>query len=172
MATINAFLLPEGGTAILKRTSFFAFFSVLKLSDGGRQVTQWPPPQIMSKPFRNRCKPEKFVFARKMRNNPTPSEALLGAALKKRAFRGLRWRAQSVIFGWIVDFYCPFERLVVEIDGCYHDAVEDARRDKILKDELMLDTLRFKTGHVIRDLPGVLRQIGEHIDKRRRNMGL
>jgi very-short-patch-repair endonuclease len=37
---------------------------------------------------------------------------------------GLKFRRQSVLHGFIVDFYCASERLVVELEGDVHDASE------------------------------------------------
>jgi len=52
-------------------------------------------------------------------------------AFEQRLARaGLRYRMQWLMEPWIVDFYLPDERLVIEVDGNSHDGrdVEDARR--------------------------------------------
>ena len=67
-----------------------------------------------------------IAFARHMRKHPTRSEALLWAQLRGRKL-GPRFRRQHPLLGFIVDFYCPSYRLVVEIDGSVHDT-ERARR--------------------------------------------
>src|SRR5438876_11581679 len=56
-------------------------------------------------------------FARFHRKHPTRSEALLWAALRRRQ-PGPRFRRQHPFaVAFIVDFYCPSHRLVVEVDG-------------------------------------------------------
>ena len=38
------------------------------------------------------------------------------------------------MFGWVVDFYCPAKKLIVEVDGKYHERRrrEDAQRDRTM----------------------------------------
>lgn len=113
---------------------------------------------------------DKREFARQMREKPTPSERALWSALRGRGFRGLAFRRQVQIMGWIVDFYCEAHRLVVEIDGDYHDHKEDERRDAamrakgykivrvrsrlVLSDlERALDRIRWATGGIDRSDP-------------------
>jgi len=37
--------------------------------------------------------------------------------LRNRGVLGLKFRRQHVVHGFIVDFYCAAERLVLELDG-------------------------------------------------------
>lgn len=64
-----------------------------------------------------------------MRKNPTPSEAILWAHLRRS---GLHWRRQHPIGFYIADFACLTRKLIVEVDGAGHDAVRDAARDHFL----------------------------------------
>ncbi|HEY9766381.1 MAG TPA: DUF559 domain-containing protein, partial [Chroococcales cyanobacterium] len=59
--------------------------------------------------------------AREFRKEPTPSESLLWEALRKGRLDGRRFRQQQPIGHFIVDFYCPSEKLVVEVDGPIHE---------------------------------------------------
>src|SRR5690349_7992627 len=74
--------------------------------------------------------PEKLRRARLFRQAPTSAEAMLWHALRRRLVAGLKFRRQHVIAGYIVDFYCPALRLVIEVDGGVHDAQRerDAQR--------------------------------------------
>ncbi len=71
-------------------------------------------------------------FARCMREQPTPSERLLWAALSGGKL-GVWFRRQVVVGSSIVDFMAPARKLVVEVDGAYHGDARrrrsDARRD-------------------------------------------
>jgi very-short-patch-repair endonuclease len=51
--------------------------------------------------------------------------------LRKPGIDGLRFRRQVPIGPYIVDFFCPQHRLIVEVDGGQHvsDAVRDRERD-------------------------------------------
>lgn len=75
------------------------------------------------------------MLARQLRKNSTLSEVLLWKVLKKKRANGLDFDRQIVIGNYIVDFYCPKLKLVIEIDGSSHDNkyVYDATRDEFLK---------------------------------------
>ncbi len=75
-------------------------------------------------------------FARAMRKEPTRSEAILWAQLRGRKVLGARFRRQAVLGRFIVDFYAPCERLVVEVDGAVHLRIEQQRRDALRQSEL------------------------------------
>jgi very-short-patch-repair endonuclease len=91
--------------------------------------------------------------ARQMRAEPTPAEALVWKKLRKRQLGGLKFRRQHIIHAYIVDFYCPAARLVIEIDGAVHEKQEeyDQERDKILQ-ELGYQVIRFKNADVEKNL--------------------
>jgi very-short-patch-repair endonuclease len=58
--------------------------------------------------------------ARQMRQHLTPAEARLWSALSRRQLAGLKFRCQHPIGRFIVDFYCPSCKLVIEVDGDIH----------------------------------------------------
>ena len=101
---------------------------------------------------------DKLGQARWMRRNPTPSEARLWEFLRRRQAAGFKFRRQHVVAGYIVDFYCPELRLVIEVDGPIHaeQIVEDAARERNLA-RLGIDILRFAASQVIDD-PHAVRQ--------------
>ena len=68
-----------------------------------------------------------------MKGAPTPSEAVLWAALVNRKL-GVSFRRQVPVAGYICDFVCASHRLVVEVDGAQHArrVRADARRDACL----------------------------------------
>jgi len=73
----------------------------------------------------------KLVHRRKdLRNNPTIQETLLWARLKNYGV-GVKFRRQHSIGSYIVDFYCPSKKLVVEIDGSQHHKVSAKEYDEI-----------------------------------------
>ena len=57
------------------------------------------------------------VLRRALRNNATNAEAILWRYLKRRQLKGRKFRRQHSIGPYIVDFYCPAEKLAVELDG-------------------------------------------------------
>lgn len=75
------------------------------------------------------------AHAAAMRERHNPAEVAMWELL--RAVRGAWFRRQVVLLGsYIVDFYCPAAKLVVEVDGAYHAAPArgraDARRERRL----------------------------------------
>ncbi len=87
--------------------------------------------------------------ARTLRANQTESEARLWGELRGRKLQGWKWRRQAPIGPFIVDFFCPAARLVVEIDGGQHlDQVEyDARRTRFLE-QRGLRVIRFESDQI------------------------
>ena len=77
---------------------------------------------------------ELLARARAMRAQPTEPEKRLWRVLSGAQLSGYKFRRQSVIGDYIVDFLCPSKGLVVEVDGDTHDDIErDAQRDTYLR---------------------------------------
>ncbi|MCL4464757.1 MAG: DUF559 domain-containing protein [Chloroflexi bacterium] len=95
-------------------------------------------------------------LARQMRKVPTPAEELLWSLLRDRQLLGLKFRRQHAIEQFVVDFYCPEARLIVEVDGPVHQYTqqEDAIRQEFLQSR-GLRVLRF-TNEQVRETPQVV----------------
>jgi very-short-patch-repair endonuclease len=104
-------------------------------------------------------------LARVHRKAPTRSEAILWDALRDRRFRGIKFRRQHVLHPYIVDFFAPILKLVVEVDGGYHKdrVAADAARDLDLAGYYGVRVVRIDAGLVERDLPEALRVLGGHV---------
>jgi len=99
--------------------------------------------------------------ARIMRREPTPAERVLWKALRDKRLHGVKFRRQVPLGPYIVDFYCPAARLVVEVDGVVHaDSLTDPTRDEWLRAQ-GLHVLRFWNDEVLRNVDGVLIVIAE-----------
>ena len=81
-------------------------------------------------------KRELIELAREMRKSPTVSEDIFWKAVRNRQIGGAKFRRQQIIEQFIVDFYVPSHRLVVEIDGDIHRGRKehDAIREQFLLD--------------------------------------
>jgi very-short-patch-repair endonuclease len=93
----------------------------------------------------------KLVLARSFRRQPTPAEAAAWRLLRGRAILGLKFRRQQVVAGFIVDFYCPSLRLVLELDGGVHDDPAQVERDTLRTHALSrraLDVVRIRNDQV------------------------
>ncbi len=98
--------------------------------------------------------------ARQFRKEPTQSEAILWDALRARQLKGVKFRRQHPIGPFIVDFYAPSERLIVEVDGPIHANQQNADQDRQqILESLGLRVIRLSAQEVELDLPGALAQI-------------
>jgi len=90
------------------------------------------------------------------RKQPTEAEAVLWASLRCQQLEGLRFRQQHPLAGFILDFYCPAYRLVIELDGPIHDRQRecDEARTHILKSH-GCRVLRFSNAQVLQELASV-----------------
>ena len=72
-------------------------------------------------------------FRSSLRNRSTSSEVAFWEMLKSRKLDGRKFRRQYSIGYYIVDFCCPSEKLIIELDGDshgeYHKIQEDEIRD-------------------------------------------
>jgi very-short-patch-repair endonuclease len=98
--------------------------------------------------------------AREMRQSPTDAEAFLWTRLRKRSLAGYKFRHQHIIQTYIVDFYCPAAKLVIEVDGPIHNQriAYDRERDTDLR-AMGYKILRFSNENVMNDISDVLEQI-------------
>jgi len=88
-------------------------------------------------PLRRVTPAQKVALAAKLRRTATPMERHAWSLLRDRRILGLKFRRQHVVRGFIVDFYCAAERLVLELEGDVHDGPDqrayDAARADVLK---------------------------------------
>ncbi len=72
-----------------------------------------------------------------LRSNSTVTEVLFWMKIRNKKLNGLKFRRQHGIGKYIVDFYCPKIKLVIELDGAYHNTniviSKDIVRDNFLK---------------------------------------
>jgi very-short-patch-repair endonuclease len=109
----------------------------------------------------------KLIDRRKeLRKRQTLQKEKLWWYLKDRRLLGFKFRRQSSVGGYILDFYCAEKRLIIEIDGEIHDNREhqeyDKLRDKYFK-ELDYKVLRFANRQVDRDVNGVIKEIENNL---------
>lgn len=113
--------------------------------------------------------PKLKELSRNLRKQRILSEVLLWNSLKGRKMLGCQFARQKPIGHYIVDFYCPELRLVIEIDGESHRErfPQDVQRQKELEG-MGLEVLRFADRKVKHDISNVLRGIEGWIEERRR----
>jgi very-short-patch-repair endonuclease len=70
------------------------------------------------------------AVAKKLRANTTPHERALWRALKELPVEGTHFRRQAPIGAYVVDFFCPAKRLIIELDGGHHNDEETEKYDR------------------------------------------
>lgn len=107
--------------------------------------------------------------AKRMRNNPTEAEAALWNYLREEQ-SGAKFRRQHIIDDFIADFACLELRLIIEVDGGYHNEAEqkeaDDARDRVLK-YYGFKTLRFTNEEVLCNTDNVIATIKYEVDFQR-----
>jgi very-short-patch-repair endonuclease len=99
---------------------------------------------------------------RKLRRNLTPAEARLWSFLQGSLLEGRKFRRQHSVGPYILDFYCPAERLCIELDGNAHFSERayeyDTTRTEYLR-SVGITVLRFENRNVFENTEGVLEEI-------------
>jgi very-short-patch-repair endonuclease len=99
---------------------------------------------------------------RNLRKCGTAAEAVLWKYLKRRQLSGKKFRRQFSIGPYIVDFYCPECRLIVELDGQPHlrrsQAQYDERRTEYFM-KLRMTVIRFENRELYLSVEAVLERI-------------
>ena len=102
--------------------------------------------------------------SRELRSNMTDAEQKLWYWLRRKQINGWQFYRQKTIGSYIVDFYCPAARLVVELDGSQHfepqHQAADQKRDAYLV-SLGLRVLRFDNRQVLLEMDVVLGVIAQ-----------
>lgn len=104
--------------------------------------------------------------AREMRREPTPAEAALWKLLRNRGVCGARFRRQHSIAGFIADFVCVEQMLVIEVDGDVHEQADQQAYDRERQAALEargFRVLRFSNAEVIQGGAAVAEVICEAV---------
>ncbi len=106
---------------------------------------------------RNRL--DRITYRRALRRQLTRAEAILWRAINSRQLEGRRFRRQFSVGPFILDFFCPAEKLAIELDGGTHDN-DRAQADDQARDRFMtchgIRTLRFTNDDVHHRLDAVI----------------
>ena len=111
---------------------------------------------------------DSFSKAQFLRRNETKAEKLLWEKLRNNQLGGLKFRRQHPVNIYIADFYCHKFKLIIELDGDYHDQEEQKQKDEVRTEVLRLNDLkiiRFKNEEVEQDINQVLITIKNKIEQ-------
>lgn len=101
---------------------------------------------------------------RELRRNATDAEKRLWSKLRNRQLDGLKFRRQSPIGRYIVDFVVESRKVILELDGGHHalQLETDAERTRVLE-SMGYIVMRFWNNEVIENIDGVLLDIRDTI---------
>ncbi len=107
-------------------------------------------------------------LSRQLRENMTDAERHLWAKIRMKQLKGYQFYRQKPIGDYIVDFFCPKTKLIIEVDGSQHFSGEKIEYDRI-RDEYLssrsLRVLRFTNTDVLTHIEGVVESIIENMEK-------
>ena len=115
--------------------------------------------------------PSGFLKAKELKDKMTLSEKALWEKLDKNILMGIKFRRQHPIGIYIVDFYAHKLKLIIELDGKYHQN----KKQQILDDERTtflefngLKVLRFKNEEILENLEIVIQKIKKEISSQKK----
>jgi valyl-tRNA synthetase len=152
-------LTPNGGTNAETNISALhssPFGGGGGLSGGGLST----PPRYQT--ARNSSYNLLKELANKSKSSPTDAENILWGHLKGKQLENYKFRRQHIIDEFIVDFVCLSHKLVIEVDGGYHNHPEVAEADKLrteILEELGYTVIRFTNEEIFKELEKVLTKI-------------
>jgi very-short-patch-repair endonuclease len=98
-----------------------------------------------------------------LRAHPTKAEKCLWERIQLKHL-GYKFYRQKPVGDYIVDFFCPKARLIVEVDGGHHFTEVGKGNDKV-RDECMhsfeLTVLRVSNSEVLNNTDKVIESIGQ-----------
>jgi very-short-patch-repair endonuclease len=88
-----------------------------------------------------------FSNAKKLRENPTQAEEAMWLSLNNNQLDGYKFRRQHPLLNYVADFYCHQLKLVIEIDGEYHQTVEQKKLDNERTENIEFQGFEVNTIH-------------------------
>ncbi len=117
-------------------------------------------------------KKEMTKTRKALRNSMPKAEVILWSHLKGKQFRELKFRRQYSIGHYVVDFFCPKIRLVIELDGESHlsktQRIRDKTRQKIIE-KTGIKILRYYNTDIYENIEGVFTDLGKNVMNQNKN---
>jgi len=120
----------------------------------------------LNHPIYHGAKAKTLSKAHDLRLDMTPMERVLWNELRNKKVLGYRFRRQHAISQFIVDFYCHEAKLVIEVDGEYHNIPDQKEYDEGRSAELEdlgLKVIRFTNKEVELEIKKVINHITNYL---------
>jgi very-short-patch-repair endonuclease len=111
-------------------------------------------------------KANEIYVRRALRKNMPQPERLLWDRLRGKGLNGHKFRRQYSVDKFVLDFYCPQQKLAIEIDGESHFTKEAEEYDKerqMIIESYSIRFLRFTNREVTTNIDGVILRIMEYL---------
>jgi very-short-patch-repair endonuclease len=105
---------------------------------------------------------------RELRRNATFPEQRLWLRLRDRRMQGYKFRRQFGVGKYIVDFYAPALKLVVEVDGDTHAGEKAEKYDEVRTkylNSLGVTCIRFTNHEIMQNFDGALSMIWKRVEE-------
>jgi len=113
-------------------------------------------------PYNSKLKP----LARALRSNMTDAEQCLWQKIRNKQIAGVQFYRQRTLLSFIVDFYSPIAKLVIELDGDQHFEPDYKIKDRQRDAQLLasgLKVLRFDNRQVLTETGADLKVIYDEV---------
>ena len=103
-----------------------------------------------------------------LRNHLTAAEAAMWKYLQNSKLDGRKFRRQHSVGNYILDFYCPSEKIAIEVDGSVHDnyatQLYDEERTAFLNNNGIV-VVRFENKEVLQSEELVCEEIRRYFNR-------
>ena len=98
-------------------------------------------------------------LSQKLRTEQTDAERKLWQRINRDQLLGFRFNRQKPLLNYIVDFYCPKAKLIIELDGSQHYEPDYQEKDRLRDSELNslgFTVMRFSNDEVYFEIEAVV----------------
>ncbi|ASU15651.1 hypothetical protein CHY23_00883 [Actinobacillus pleuropneumoniae] len=120
-------------------------------------------------PYSKSLKP----LSQKLRSDQTDAERKLWQRINRDQLLSFRFYRQKPLLNYIVDFYCPKAKLIIELDGSQHYEPDYQEKDCLRDAELNslgFTVMRFSNDEVYFEIESVVEQIYLFLENVRANL--
>ncbi|WP_374548393.1 DUF559 domain-containing protein [Flavobacterium sp.] len=116
------------------------------------------------------ARPSTYALLKELKNQnkkkSTQAEAILWECLRNKNLN-YKFRRQHIIDMFIAEFICLEKKLIIEVDGGYHDTAEQKEADELrtqILNEIGFKVIRFTNEEVIGNIENVIKKISATLE--------
>src|SRR5690606_19659392 len=131
---------------------------------GPPQYSHWEEAKTIRQKYMT-ARPSTYNLMKELQSenkkHSTQAESILWESLRNKKLNH-KFRRQHIIDEFIVDFVCLEKNLIIEVDGGYHNSIQQKEADDLrtqILNEIGFKVIRFTNEQVVGDVDNVLRYI-------------